>query len=148
MVARIEHEAASRRRIRAGWVAVLASAAAVLACARVLVPDRAGFGTHTQLGLPACAFRVWTHVPCPACGLTTAFAHMARLEITSAVRAHVLGVPLFAITLLAVPYAAFACARALPLGDAIEVLRLRQLAVMMSFAVLLCWIARVAALVL
>jgi hypothetical protein len=138
----------STRSARVAWAAIALAAGSVLAIARVLVPDPAGFGTHVQLGLPACAFRVFTKLPCPACGLTTAFAHMARLEITSAVHAHVLSVPLFSATVIALPYASLACVRALPLAKAIEVLRLRQLAVMMAFAVLLCWIARVAALLL
>jgi uncharacterized protein DUF2752 len=114
----------------------------------MLTPARAGFGTHTQLGLPPCGFRALTTLPCPACGLTTAFAHMARLEITSAVHAHVLGFPLFLVTMLALPLGVIACVRALPIANTIELLRLRQLAVMMSFAALISWVARVAAIVL
>ena len=69
----------------------------MLAIARALTPDPSGFGTHTQLGLPPCGFLRLTALPCPLCGLTTAFAHMARLQLTSALHAHVLGPLLFAL---------------------------------------------------
>jgi hypothetical protein len=119
--------------------------AAVLVIARVLEPDPSGFGTHTQLGLPACFFFQLTSLPCPACGLTTSFAHMARFEITSALRANVLGLPLFAITVSAVPCSAYACARALPIGPTLELLRVSRLAAIIGVSALIAWIARIAA---
>jgi len=139
--ARIESAAGAR----ACWAACGAAAACVLVIARVLTPDPSGFGTHTQLGLPPCFFLQLTSLPCPACGLTTSFAHMARFEITSALRANVLGLPLFLLTALAVPSSAYACARALPIGATIELLRVSRLAAIICVAALLAWIARVAA---
>jgi len=50
----------------------------VLATARILTPDPRGFGTHTQLGLGACAFQELMDTPCPACGMTTAFSFSVR----------------------------------------------------------------------
>jgi len=41
-------------------------------------PDPRGHGTHEQLGLPPCAFRVLLNIPCPTCGGTTSFAHFVR----------------------------------------------------------------------
>ena len=41
-------------------------------------PDPRGFGTHEQLGLAPCAFRVLLNLPCPTCGGTTSFAHFVR----------------------------------------------------------------------
>lgn len=43
-----------------------------------LQPDPRGFGTHQQLGLPPCSLRSLVDVPCPSCGMTTAFAHFVR----------------------------------------------------------------------
>ncbi len=51
---------------------------AVFAVARALEPSPQGFGTHTQLGLPACQFALVTGHPCPSCGMTTAFAWFVR----------------------------------------------------------------------
>ena len=60
-----------------GWAVALV---AVLGTARWLQPDPNGFGTHTQLGLWPCAFRVTTGHPCPTCGMTTSFAWFVRGE--------------------------------------------------------------------
>ncbi|QDT15838.1 DUF2752 domain-containing protein [Alienimonas californiensis] len=48
------------------------------ALARSLTPSEAGLGTHQQLGLPPCTVRVLCGLPCPACGMTTSFAHFTR----------------------------------------------------------------------
>lgn len=39
-----------------------------------LDPSPAGMGTHTQLGIPQCAWPGSLGMPCPSCGMTTAFA--------------------------------------------------------------------------
>ncbi|MFI5309247.1 MAG: DUF2752 domain-containing protein [Polyangiales bacterium] len=127
---------------RAFWATVLAAALAVLALSRFLQPDPSGFGTHTQLGLPPCAFRAITSLPCPTCGLTTAFAYMARLQITSAVRSHPLGLPLFALDVTAVPLSLLGFARAWPINHALRRLRVGSVAVIISVAALLAWVAR------
>ncbi len=49
--------------------------------ARRLEPDPRGFGTHTQLGLPRCAFLTVTGRLCPTCGMTTSFAWLTRGRI-------------------------------------------------------------------
>ena len=116
----------------------------VLVLARVLTPDPSGLGTHVQLGLPPCLFHALTSVPCPACGLTTSFAHMARLEPIAAARAHPLGVPLFLATLVAVPLSLVGAVRAWPLGPTLRALRVREACWVMLAALLSSWIVRVA----
>jgi hypothetical protein len=65
-----------RGRRRAGaLVAVLAGG--LLAIAAMLDPSPAGLGTHEQLNLPSCGWIVLMDLPCPTCGMTTAFAHAA-----------------------------------------------------------------------
>jgi hypothetical protein len=49
-----------------------------MALARTLTPPEAGFGAHQQLGLGPCSFPVLFGLPCPTCGMTTAFAHFAQ----------------------------------------------------------------------
>lgn len=46
--------------------------------ARHLTPDPRGLGTHEQLGFPPCATSLFLGVPCPFCGMTTAFSLMAH----------------------------------------------------------------------
>jgi len=79
---------------------------AVLLAARFLRPDPRGLGTHTQLFLPPCSFQVVTGLPCPACGLTTSFAYMARGELRPALASNLLGPPLFTGALLFLLYQA------------------------------------------
>jgi hypothetical protein len=76
---------------------------AVLIVARLLHPSSRGVGTHEQLGLPACAFLHFTGIPCPSCGLTTSFAHAARLHFYEAFVAQPFGLVLFCLTALSVP---------------------------------------------
>ena len=85
-------EAAPRERpdlVRLGWqqrgaLALLGGALfALLAVAVVLQPDRSGFGTHQQLGLPRCTFLVLFGVRCPSCGMTTSWVHLVRGELTA-----------------------------------------------------------------
>lgn len=83
-------------RDRLGWAALLGLSAGVLVASRWLTPSPAGLGTHTQLGLPACGFLRLFGRPCPACGLTTAFAHAARFSLHASLAAHPLGALLFA----------------------------------------------------
>jgi hypothetical protein len=127
---------------RAFWATALAAALAVLALSRFLQPDPSGFGTHTQLGLPPCMFRAITSLPCPTCGLTTAFSYMARLQLTSAVRSHPLGLPLFLLDVALVPLSLLACIRAWPINRTLQRLRAGGVAVIISVAALLAWVAR------
>lgn len=82
---------------RSLWALLALASGSVLALARLLEPAAEGIGTHTQLGLPPCGFLALFSLPCPACGLTTSFAHLARLDVLASLRAHPLGLPLFAL---------------------------------------------------
>ena len=61
--------------------AVALAAAGPLVLAAWLEPAAAGLGTHEQLGLPACGWVAAAGIPCPSCGMTTAFAHAARGDL-------------------------------------------------------------------
>lgn len=129
---------------RAVWSLSSGAAVAVLATARALSPDPRGFGTHEQLGLPACGWLSLTSLPCPACGLTTAFACMARGDVGGALHANVFGVPLFSCVLLAAPACAWAALRNLPLQRTYTALRGARVLQALALAWITTWIARVA----
>lgn len=61
-----------RRLVLAAALVPVAMIGVVLA----LEPDARGYGTHEQLGLPACGAREWFGIPCPACGCTTAVTRL------------------------------------------------------------------------
>lgn len=81
----------------------LVSACAVLAIAAWLKPAAAGYGTHTELGLPPCNFLRLTHIPCPSCGLTTCFAWAIRLQFRNAFFANPFGILAFLGTVALIP---------------------------------------------
>ncbi|MCE9620329.1 MAG: DUF2752 domain-containing protein [Planctomycetes bacterium] len=75
-----------------GWILLLAAALLTpLVVAARLVPDARGMGTHQQLGLPVCTWPMALGIPCPSCGMTTAFAHAARAEFGQAFSAQLMG---------------------------------------------------------
>lgn len=116
--------------------------AALLITARWLSPSPSGLGTHLQLGLPPCAFLTITSVPCPSCGLTTAFAYMVRGEVVRACSANALGAVLCALTWLSLPWALFGVVRArrfaaTPSGGALS-----RLGLALAVLGLLQWLAR------
>ena len=69
--------------------------------ARALTPAASGHGTHKQLGLGTCSILAPTGVPCPVCGMTTSFSHLAHLEPLQGLVAQPFGVLLFGLTLAA-----------------------------------------------
>jgi hypothetical protein len=75
-----------------------------LAVAYRLEPSPQNRGTHEQLGLPPCSFVVWFGRPCPACGMTTSWAHLIRGNLIGALRANVGGTLLGILTLVAIPW--------------------------------------------
>lgn len=72
--------------MRACAAAVLGACMALLGVAASLEADPAGLGTHTQLDLPACQWRVDHGYACPTCGMTTAFALAADGRLIAAAR--------------------------------------------------------------
>ncbi len=119
-------------------------ALALLTAARALAPAPSGRGTHVALGLPPCGFLRWFGLPCPTCGLTTSFAELARFELARSLRAHPLGFPLFALTVLAVPIALRTALRGQPL--ALVRAGAPRWAALLVLTLLATWLARLVAL--
>jgi hypothetical protein len=128
---------------RTSWFGMAAASAMLLGIARALTPDPSGVGTHLQLGLPRCGFLRLTGLPCPACGLTTAFAHMARGEIAQAASANALGVLLFAIVCSSIPLGVWAGVRDLPLSETCTRLHAAEGCRAIAIIGLVYWCARV-----
>ncbi|MCR4410847.1 MAG: DUF2752 domain-containing protein [Thermoguttaceae bacterium] len=96
------------------WAALLGVGLLVpLVVARLLEPDPRGRGTHEQLGLPPCSSVALLGVPCPTCGMTTAWAHSVRGHMVEAFRASAAGTLLAALDLAAALWllASALCAR-------------------------------------
>ncbi|NBX36689.1 MAG: DUF2752 domain-containing protein [Planctomycetes bacterium] len=91
---------------RAAMALVTLACAVLLGIAAWLQPAAAGIGTHRQLGLPSCSWPSTMNIPCPSCGMTTAFALAADGRLIDAFHAQPLGL------LLAIGTAALAIASA------------------------------------
>jgi hypothetical protein len=53
---------------------------------------------------PSCASREWFGMPCPGCGLTRSFIHLAQGDWSASLRDHRLGWLLGAAVLIQLPY--------------------------------------------
>ena len=72
--------------------AVLAAGClAVLIVAWLLNPSSEGLGTHQQLGMPECGWITAADMPCPSCGMTTAFSHAAHGDLLGSFLAQPMG---------------------------------------------------------
>jgi len=99
---------------RLPWLIALGGAIAMLVVARSVEPSPTGIGTHEQLGLPPCLFFKLTGLPCPSCGLTTSFAHAARLHFYDALVTQPFGLGVFFLTVLFIPLSCYLIYRRVP----------------------------------
>lgn len=130
---------------RSTWALLVAALVAVWLLAIWLEPAPAGVGTHLRLGLPPCGFHALTGVPCPACGLTTSFAHLARWQLGGAWQAQPLGVLLGVASWLWLGLCVYGWFRGLPPDAALRRWRAdRQLRALLWLA-LIVWVLRVTA---
>jgi hypothetical protein len=58
--------------------------ATLLFTAFMLAPERRGFGTHRQLGLPPCTLVQTIGMRCPSCGMTTSWACLTKGQVFKA----------------------------------------------------------------
>ena len=93
--------------LRVVAVAVALIPLGLLAVSRTLEPDSDGLGTHQQLGLPPCTTRVVFGIRCPACGMTTSWAHFTRGNFGASVSANFGGFLLAILALAASPIAIY-----------------------------------------
>ena len=81
--------------IRSRWAHGLALVVVVLS---LVLPGQGILGFDGR-PLPLCHFKTVTHLPCPGCGLTRSFIHMAHLKVIDAAFYNPVGVVLFPFTL-------------------------------------------------
>lgn len=128
---------------RGAMAAGAAGLVAVLVTASRLDPDPSGHGTHTQLGLPPCAFRARTGRPCPSCGMTTAFAWAVRGRLDRAIVANPAGGLLAPSCVALIPWMLAAALRGRTWGSRSPDGPLIVLVVATGSIALLAWIVRV-----
>jgi hypothetical protein len=136
--------AAYTRNDRILYSVLITSAAIVLAIARWLHPAANGYGTHQQLGLPPCAFFKLTGIPCPSCGLTTSFAHAARLHLYQAFITQPFGVIAFCLTVASIPLFAWLIRRRIAWKDVIRARGVDTMLYLLIAIYLVSWFYKIA----
>lgn len=126
------------------YVVLLILAGFTLTVARILKPSPAGVGTHEQLGLPPCFFLQFTGIPCPGCGLTTSFAHSARLHFYEAFTTQPFGGILFVLTVVSIPLLLVLLWRRIPWSTVIYAKGVDYGMYLLIAACLLSWLYKIA----
>src|SRR4030095_10825456 len=103
-----------------GNLGILAAMGFIFTAAYGLHPDPRGLGTHEQLFLPPCWFHWWTGIPCPACGLTTSFAYLAKGDFLKGFQTHPMGPVLFLLAIMGFVYALISLFRRRPSWEILE----------------------------
>jgi hypothetical protein len=83
---------------RFAWLALFFASLTLLGVAAWLTPSNSGTATHRQLGLPPCGLLEKTGIPCPSCGMTTAFSWAAHGRLDRAFLAQPAGALLAILT--------------------------------------------------
>lgn len=123
---------------------LMALAGSTLLLARWLTPSANGFGTHEQFGLPPCLFFKLTGIPCPSCGLTTSFAHSARLQFYQAFITQPFGVLAFILTVVSIPLFIYLLRRRIAWSNAIHAKGVDWLVYFLIAVYLMSWLYKIA----
>ncbi len=127
------------------YTTLISLACAALYVAPRLQPAPRGAGTHEQLGLPPCPFLHLTGIPCPSCGLTTSFAHAARLHFYDALITQPFGLIVFCLTVFIIPLSIYLIHRRIPWSKLIYWQKANPAFYTMIAIYLLSWLYKIAA---
>ena len=136
-----EGDTTTKRRLLAA--AVAAAAATVLVVAAILDPSPEGLGTHTQLGAPSCGWIVTMDLPCPTCGMTTAFANAAEGRWSAAWAAQPLGAVLAVVTAMTLLLSFYVTVTGAVVGPLLGRLWGRRVAWGLAAVVVLAWVYKI-----
>jgi hypothetical protein len=135
-------EAAVRR---GAALLIAAGASAPLWIGAWLRPAVEGVGTHQQLGLPACGWIVGMGLPCPSCGMTTAFSLAARGDLAGAFAAQPMGALLAVLAAMVAVVAAWTAISGCRSWEVIWSLLDRRVGWALAALLALAWVYKLAA---
>ncbi len=94
--------------------------AALLGLAAWLNPSPTGVGTHEALGLPPCGWVASMNLPCPTCGMTTAYSQAAHGHLLNSMICQPMGALLAVLTATTMVVAAYVAATGSALGKTLS----------------------------
>lgn len=133
------------RQDQAQYLLLLLLASATLVIARLLPPSPRGVGTHQQLGLLPCFFLKLTGLPCPSCGLTTSFAHAAKLHFYHALLTQPFGLLAFCLTIMLIPLSVYLMRTRVPWARVIHARYANAVIYTLLALYLMGWVYKIAA---
>jgi len=133
---------ALRRLVGAG---VAVGATGVLGVAAWLDPSPEGLGTHSQLSLPPCGWILTMDLPCPTCGMTTAFAYAADGNLVGSFIAQPMGALLAVATAIALLVGTYTVATGSPVAALFARLWGRRAAWLLGTAFVAAWVYKIVA---
>lgn len=102
-------------------------------------PDARGFGTHEQLGLPACGWPLHYGIPCPTCGCTTAACLVVHGRLFAALATQPFGAAFAAVGTLVAVHATLCLLRSRSFVDLLVRVRFGRWVVAAIALLLLSW---------
>jgi Protein of unknown function (DUF2752) len=130
-------------RDRTVYLALALCSIIAINLARLLEPSPDGVGTHEQMGLPPCPFFHLTGIPCPSCGLTTSFAHAARLNFYASFIAQPFGLIAFCLAILSIPLSIYLAGNRRPWSELIHIRGIKVLIYALIALFVISWIYKI-----
>jgi hypothetical protein len=130
-------------RDRTAYLALALCSIITISLGRLLEPSADGLGTHEQMGLPPCPFFHFTGIPCPSCGLTTSFAHAARLNFYRSFIGQPFGLIAFCLALLSIPLSIYLARSRKPWSELIHIRGIKVLIYALVALFLLSWVYKI-----
>lgn len=130
-----------RRLIAATLAAV---SAVLLGVATWLHPASAGIGTHEELGLPECSWPTLMGIPCPTCGMTTAFSYAAHGQLEKSFITQPMGCVLAVATAMMLLVSAYVLATGSRLGERLARLWTWRVGWSFVVAIAAAWVYKIA----
>lgn len=121
----------------------LCASSAVLGVACWLRPAAEGLGTHQRLGLPACGLMQICGIPCPSCGMTTAFAYAVRGELVHSFLTQPMGALMAVATAAIAIVSAYGLATGVSLAPLTDHLLRPRLVLMFMFLFVAAWVFKI-----
>lgn len=120
--------------------ALLAAAClGLLATAAWLRPDSRGVGTHEALGISPCGWIAGLGIPCPTCGMTTAFSLAVRGSLWASFRVQPMGCLLAVATAATAVTGAYVAATGSRVGHALGARITPRVVVALACLALVAW---------